>query len=182
MGPPAGAKRHAADKADGEPRVKRKRIDSTPTGSAGVGHSHAKKVDKGQDVEGKDGLVDFATMPTDALHRYLVQYDLVPSIQPSPLLPDNPPPPFALLHSHSSRASSPQPTTSRRDTLSNRRRSSRLLEEDVPHRNPVLADIGEVHDVLAAIAQKHFREHVVKEVDTLASFMCAVKSKARLVP
>jgi hypothetical protein len=30
---------------------------------------------------------------------------------------------------------------------------------------------------LAAIAEKHFRETMVKEVDTLASFMCSVKAK-----
>lgn len=42
---------------------------------------------------------------------------------------------------------------------------------------PVLADVGEIHNVLANIAQRHFKESTVKEVDTLASFMCAVKAK-----
>jgi len=42
---------------------------------------------------------------------------------------------------------------------------------------PVLADVGEIHNVLANIAQRHFKESMVKEVDTLASFMCAVKAK-----
>lgn len=31
--------------------------------------------------------------------------------------------------------------------------------------------------MLAHVVEKHFREHAVKEVDTLASFMCAVKAK-----
>lgn len=42
---------------------------------------------------------------------------------------------------------------------------------------PVLADVGEIHSVLASIAQRHFKESSVKEVDTLASFMCAVKAR-----
>jgi hypothetical protein len=47
----------------------------------------------------------------------------------------------------------------------------------------VLADIEEVHSVLAGIVERHFRETLTisgrEEVDTLASFMCAVeKAKA----
>ena len=43
---------------------------------------------------------------------------------------------------------------------------------------PVLADVRDVHTILAQIAQKHYREsYYVKEVETLAAFMCAVKSK-----
>jgi len=45
---------------------------------------------------------------------------------------------------------------------------------------PVLADVEDVHGMLAAVAQRHLREHMVPEVDTLASFMCAVKAKARM--
>ena len=44
-------------------------------------------------------------------------------------------------------------------------------------RTPVLADVGEVQNVLASIAQRHFESQIVKEVDSLASFMCAVKGK-----
>jgi hypothetical protein len=44
---------------------------------------------------------------------------------------------------------------------------------------PILADIEELHAVLAGIAERHFRElgsiNVREEVDTLASFMCAVE-------
>lgn len=45
---------------------------------------------------------------------------------------------------------------------------------------PILADIAEYHGTLAAVAEKHFREHPVKEVDTLTSFMYAVKAKVRI--
>ena len=44
-------------------------------------------------------------------------------------------------------------------------------------RTPVLADVAEVQSVLAGIAQRHFESQVVKEVDSLASFMCAVKGR-----
>ena len=42
-----------------------------------------------------------------------------------------------------------------------------------------MADVEEVHTVLAGIAERHFRETLSisgrEEVDTLASFMCAVE-------
>ena len=47
---------------------------------------------------------------------------------------------------------------------------------------PILADVNEVHNVLASIVSRHFKELTSingrEEVDTLAAFMCAVeKSK-----
>ena len=42
---------------------------------------------------------------------------------------------------------------------------------------PVIADVSEIHGVLAQIAARHFHDYSVKEVDTLAAFMCAVKAK-----
>jgi hypothetical protein len=54
-----------------------------------------------------------------------------------------------------------------------------LLEDDIPYRTPALADISELQGVLAKMVEKHFREQVSingrEEVDTLASFMCAVE-------
>ncbi|KAH9177008.1 hypothetical protein EDB89DRAFT_2112457 [Lactarius sanguifluus] len=132
--------------------------------------------------------MDFTTLPTEALHRYLVQYDLIPMVHPSPLTVHDPPPPPSLLESttrSSSRGVSPPVTTPanrprRESREQSRRRSSRLLEEEVRMRTPVLADVGEVQNVLASIAQRHFESQVVKEVDSLASFMCAVKGKVTL--
>ncbi|KAJ7293919.1 hypothetical protein C8J57DRAFT_1429588 [Mycena rebaudengoi] len=146
----AGAKRHATDKVEGEPRV------------------------------------EFIKMPTPVLYRYLNQFDLVPLVYPSPLLANDPPPPSSLDNPlrQISRAPSPPPTTPanrpRRESKDHtRRRSSRLVEEDAPSRMPILADIEELHAVLAGIAERHFRElgsiNVREEVDTLASFMCAVE-------
>lgn len=42
----------------------------------------------------------------------------------------------------------------------------------------VYSDLGEVEVVLATLAERHFRENEVKEVDTLTAFMCAVKAKS----
>lgn len=46
-------------------------------------------------------------------------------------------------------------------------------------RTPVLGDVDELHAVLAGIVEKHFAEITSisgrEEVDTLASFMCAVE-------
>ena len=135
--------------------------------------------------------IDFSRLPIEALYRYLVQFDLVPEIDPSPLGPDDPAPPASLLRGrgHAPRlASTASPAPSlhvtpanrpRRDGTS-RRRSTRLVEDDHGLEMvalPVLADVEDVHRVLATVAQRHFREHVVPEVDTLASFMCAAKAK-----
>src|SRR6266702_2410944 len=134
--------------------------------------------------------MDFTTLPMEALHRYLVQYDLIPMVHPSPLTEHDPPPPPSLLEPttrSSSRGVSPPAVTTpanrprRESREQSRRRSSRLLEEEVRMRTPVLADVGEVQNVLASIAQRHFESQVVKEVDSLASFMCAVKGKGEPV-
>jgi Sin3 binding region of histone deacetylase complex subunit SAP30 len=129
--------------------------------------------------------MDFSTLPVEALHRYLAQYDLIPVVHPSPLSVHDPPPPSALLETGrcSSRAASPLAVNTpanrprRESREQSRRRSSRLLEEEGRRRTPVLADVGEVQNVLARIAQRHFESQVVKEVDSLASFMCAVKGR-----
>lgn len=83
-----------------------------------------------------------------------------------------------------SRAPSPDPTPTpanrpKRGKDTSRRRSTRLLEEEMRGLDqvPVLADIGELHGVLATIAQRHFRDASVREVDTLSSFISAVKTR-----
>ena len=53
-----------------------------------------------------------------------------------------------------------------------------MEEERVPGPAPLHSDVSEVGGVLATIAARHFREQEVKEVDTLAAFMCAVKAKS----
>ncbi|CCM06352.1 uncharacterized protein FIBRA_08609 [Fibroporia radiculosa] len=195
----AGTKRAAADKAEGEPRVKRKRVDgaagvsASTSGNAGIsvtsGPNAARKERLGSD--GEASLVDFSTLPLSVLHEYLVQFDLVPDVDPSPLIADDPPPPSSLLRPrghgrrHASTAS-PAPSLSitpanrpRRD-VTGRRRSARLIEDERGSELsvvPILADGDDVHGMLAAVAQRHFREHAVKEVDTLASFMYAVRAK-----
>lgn len=124
-------------------------------------------------------------MPTAVLYRYLTQFDLIPLIHPSPLMADDPPPPSSLENPsrHQSRAPSPPPTTPanrprRESKEQSRRRSSRLEHEETRSRTPILADVDEVHGVLAEMAAKHFRNQSIsgrEEVDTLASFMCAVE-------
>ncbi|KAJ6569554.1 hypothetical protein B0H19DRAFT_1257181 [Mycena capillaripes] len=182
FGPPltgTGAKRHAADKVDGEPRVKRKRVDP----ALAVAAANRRDLDSS---ETRVSLVEFIKMPTPVLYRYLTQFDLVPPVYPSPLLANDPPPPASLDNPmrQTSRAPSPPPTTPanrpRRESKDQtRRRSSRLVEEETPTRPPILADLDELHGVLAGIAERHFRELASingrEEVDTLASFMCAVE-------
>ncbi|EKM60441.1 uncharacterized protein PHACADRAFT_84386 [Phanerochaete carnosa HHB-10118-sp] len=184
----AGAKRSATDKADGEPRVKRKRLEpAVPIASSGNASMVARKPN--------DRGVDFSKMSIEAIHRYLVEYDIVPELSPLPTTALDPPPPSYLLRPRGQRASTASPAPAplpptpanrpRREpsASANRRRSSRLLDEDeLPNGIPILADVGEVHKALAQIAQKHFQEYHVKEVETLASFMCVVKAKGERQP
>ncbi|KAI0932914.1 hypothetical protein AcW1_000108 [Taiwanofungus camphoratus] len=200
----AGTKRAAGERAEGEPRVKRKRVETSgPTagilahngassGGANASGSAARK--ERTDADGKVSLIDFSTLPIAALHEYLVQFDLVPDVDPSPLSAEDPPPPSSLLRPRMRgfrRASTASPGPSLPITPANRprreaagrRRSARLVEDERAAEEtvvPVLNDVADVHGALATVVQRHFREHAVKEVDTLASFMCAVKAKARM--
>ncbi|KAF8060953.1 hypothetical protein FPV67DRAFT_1587500 [Lyophyllum atratum] len=184
FGPPvtnnttAGVKRHAADKAEGEPRGKRKRVEPITTTSANFRRD-------GTDADQRTSLVEFVKMPTPVLYRYLTQYDIVPHVYPSPMSAEDPPPPSSLENSFRPSPLEPSPplmtpaNRPRRDPKEqSRRRSSRLLEES-RSRTPILADLDELHVVLAGIVERHFREMPSisgrEEVDTLASFMCAVE-------
>ncbi|KAI0296662.1 hypothetical protein BC826DRAFT_224561 [Russula brevipes] len=173
-------KRQAVERGEGEPRNKRKRVEATLQTTSQLGH----RVDKPQERHSEESpVMDFTTLPVDALHRYLAQHDLIPAVHPSPLSVHDPPPPPSLLGPirGSSRGASPPAVTTpanrprRESREQNRRRSSRLLDDESRMRTPVLADVAEVQNVLASIAQRHFESQVVKEVDSLASFMCAVK-------
>ncbi|KAI5991303.1 hypothetical protein F5J12DRAFT_468640 [Pisolithus orientalis] len=170
-----GAKRHATDRAEGEPRVKRKRLD--PASAA------ARRAEKAEaDEEDEKSIVDFNKLPTATLHRYLSHFNLTPFIYPSQLTSTPPPAPSILLDPtrQTSRGLSPLAITTsasrpRRDPKNqSRRRSSRLLEESEP-RVPILADVADVHSVLATLVDKHFQEYVANEIDTLASFMVKTK-------
>ncbi|KAI0344232.1 hypothetical protein BDW22DRAFT_1344316 [Trametopsis cervina] len=193
----AGAKRTAVEKPDGEPRLKRKRLEPATASTASISALSAgnlarktSNVVQESEKESRPSLIDFTTLPIDAIHRYLTQFDIVPDIDPMATTAFDPPPPSFLLRGRGHRTSTaspgpqplpPTPANRPRRELSasaNRRRSSRLLEDDRrPSVTPVLSDVTEVHKTLALVVEKHFREHTVKEVDTLASFMCAVKAK-----
>ncbi|EGN94103.1 hypothetical protein SERLA73DRAFT_188687 [Serpula lacrymans var. lacrymans S7.3] len=177
----ASSKRQAPDRVDGEPRVKRKRVDTSNT--AGGSSAGARKGDKGADTDSKSSLIDFTSLSSAALYRYLTHFDIIPMVYPSPLTAEDPPPPSSLQDPsrHGSRGPSPftiitPANRPKRDPKEqSRRRSSRLLEDDITSRAPILADVDEVHAVLAGLAERHFRDHIVNEIDTLASFMVKTK-------
>ncbi|KAH9939009.1 uncharacterized protein BXZ73DRAFT_89096 [Epithele typhae] len=189
----AGTKRGAAERAEGDrERTKRKRVEAAA--AAAAANAHVPERDE------RTSLVDFTALPTDALHRYLALFDLIPDLDPSPWGVEDPGPPSALLkpkshvpgHGHALRrtsTASPGPVgvgtsanangRSRRDP--GRRRSARLVDEErVPAPPPVYGDIGDVDGMLATIAERHFRDVQVKEVDTLAEFMFKVKTIGRV--
>ncbi|KAF8633967.1 hypothetical protein AX15_001145 [Amanita polypyramis BW_CC] len=172
------AKRQASDRAEGEPRNKRKKAEL-----AANGQNNKTTVD--QMSESRSSLVEFNKLSTAELHRYLTQFNIVPTVRPSPLLVDDPPAPLTLANPARVLVRENSPgvtTTANRPRREVRRRSSRVGDEE-NGRSAVLSDVKEVHAVLAGIAERHFRETLTisgrEEVDTLASFMCAVeKAKA----
>lgn len=38
-----------------------------------------------------------------------------------------------------------------------------------------MSDVADVHTLLATLAERHFQDYVVNEIDTLASFMVKTK-------
>jgi hypothetical protein len=193
----SGTKRHAGERIEGEPRVKRKRVETSNNNVVARRTGADGTMDlKGSLVKISLSLsnfifslsfttqVKFTSMPIAVLYRYLSHYDLVPTVYPSPLTADDPPAPSSL-ENDTRQQRSPTPTVQaatpanrprRESKEQNRRRSSRLAEDDTRGRMPVLADIDEFHRVLAGIAERHFKEEPRRdEVDVLASFMCKVK-------
>ncbi|KAF7319836.1 hypothetical protein MKEN_00766700 [Mycena kentingensis (nom. inval.)] len=177
----SGTKRHAADRAEGEPRVKRKRTQVDHNAAIAMAASRANE-------EGRSSLVSPAELsltdiPT-VLYRYLSHFDLVPPVYPSPMTAEDPPAPASLDRQQqtSSRAPSPShmPTPanrSRRESYpQGRTRSTRLLDDDP--RQPIMADTDELHAVLAGIAERHFSELPgfgrQDEVEVLAAFMLQI--------
>src|ERR1700722_4909120 len=98
-------------------------------------------------------------MSSTIINRYLTYFELVPAVYPSPLTASDPPSPSSLQNRHRGTSRPPTPVVPatpanrpRRESKDqNRRRSSRLLEEDFL-RTPILADVGGVHDMLSGSA------------------------------
>lgn len=179
----SGSKRHAVDKPDGEPRMKRKRVETVQATNQNTTNNGRRD---GEEVN-KSSLVEFSRLPTTVLHRYLTQHNIIPDICPSPLSPDDPPSPPSLgepynIHSPPSPPFHPTPANRPRreasTTTQARTRSSRTQDDDIRVRTPILADVEQLHVVLAGIVERHFYELTTitptQEVDTLASFMCAI--------
>ncbi|KAF9258294.1 hypothetical protein L218DRAFT_964661 [Marasmius fiardii PR-910] len=174
--------------------AKRKRIDPSE-------HDHA-----GLQERGGISLIDFPSLPSPFIHRYLNHFDLVPTIRPIPTSAEDPPPPYTFLNPHHyihppSRPGSPTsatPANRPRRTVASRSASTPTGQIPIPARTPILADVAELHAVLATLAERHFKSMYTggsgmgggiesigmgisgrEEVDTLAAFMCAVENGQR---
>ncbi|KAG7100096.1 hypothetical protein E1B28_001876 [Marasmius oreades] len=161
--------------------------------------------DVGLQERGGISLIDFPSLPSPFIHHYLNHFDLVPIIRPIPTTAEPPPPPYTFLNPHQY-IHPPPPPPSRPDspsssaTLANRPRRTVLSRSTstptaqipipIPTRTPILADVAELHAVLATLAGRHFRSMFTgagdamgisgrEEVDTLAAFMCAVENGQR---
>jgi hypothetical protein len=152
--------------------------------------------------------VDFTTLPREVIHQYLVQFDITPMLHPSPISASSPPPPGALLDpQHAQPIKFPSPTamgtttadhnapqqqhqqinpnrqTPQHDNSIFTARHYRSVDDDddlagSSHRTATLADIADLDLVLARLAERHFRDESVHELDTLATFLALVKNSA----
>lgn len=132
--------------------------------------------------------VDFHSLPSERLRRYLLQVEAMPILYPSPFSTETPPLPSSLLNQQAVAVRVPTPPSVgriRRDARDgqqteqpHRRRSSRLQEEDARSRRaPILADAEAVHDVLATLAERHFEKQTVNEIEALQQFLFAIKTR-----
>ncbi|KAF8577848.1 hypothetical protein K439DRAFT_1639322 [Ramaria rubella] len=156
-------------------------------GSSGIPSYLTRRMDKSSG-NGEPGTltVDFHSLPVDALRRYIVQTDIIPVLYPSPCSTETPPLPNGLLNTQAIAPRMPSPAASttpanrpKRDLKDgNRRRSSRLQEEDARNRRaPILADAEAVHDVFATLAERHFEKQGIKEGDAVQQFLLAVRTR-----
>jgi hypothetical protein len=132
-------------------------------------------------------------MPMTQLTRYLVEFDLAPSILPSPLTAYDPPSPCSLVCDSPSRSVSPLdglctpaifpmalPTDVPITPPARHRRGSTATRSSMSSpriRAPILADVGDVRAALAGIARRHFEGKPTDELDTLSSFMATVRRR-----
>lgn len=155
--------------------------------------------------------VDFTTLSREAVHQYLVHFDIAPVLYPSPISALGPPPPEALLDlqpgqpikfpspmvtgaipaDHNAQPQHHQLSNPNRPTLQQQDHSIfsvknyRSVDDDEDSAGPsssqrtaTLADIADLDVVLARLAERHFRDESVHELDTLATFLALVKNSA----
>ncbi|KAF9258280.1 hypothetical protein L218DRAFT_826259, partial [Marasmius fiardii PR-910] len=109
--------------------------------------------------------IDFPSRPSPFIHRYLNHFDLVPTIRPIPTSAEDPPPPYTFLNPHHyihppSRPGSPTsatPVNRPRRTVASRSASTLTGQIPISARTSILADVAELHGVLATLAERHFK-------------------------
>ncbi|KAG7100101.1 hypothetical protein E1B28_001881 [Marasmius oreades] len=178
---------------DSEPRAaKRKRMVTSQTDLSGL------------QQRGGSSLIDFTSFPSPFIHHYLNHFDLVPLIRPIPTSTEHPPPPYTLLNPHQYQYpyqyQYQNPYQHIHPPSSRLSRSTASAQIPIPTRTPILADVAELHGVLATLVERHFINSMYtggggggggvgddsskgisgrEEVDTLVAFMCAVENGQR---
>jgi len=127
--------------------------------------------------------MDFAALPPASLHRYLVTWNLVP---PMDMLSSTVPALPSSIMIAQARAVTPESTTTavgvtpanrprREHKDGSKRRSSRLVEDEMTENVAVMADVEASHHAYALIAERHFQQKpAAKEVEVLTNFLHAV--------
>ncbi|TFL06249.1 hypothetical protein BDV98DRAFT_143662 [Pterulicium gracile] len=183
-----GVKRQAPERADGEPRQKRKKLEPI----FAVAASSSRRADSSNESKAesdKAAALSFMTLPVETLYAYLSQHDIIPGIYPAPNSVQDPPPPSSFedpvqqsFITGGGHAGAPVNRPRRDGGKEGRRRSLRLQEDDFATRPPILADLRELHAVMARLVEKHLttQSNSTREVDTLAGFMCSVDKRRNL--
>ncbi|TIB67260.1 hypothetical protein E3Q24_04207 [Wallemia mellicola] len=156
-------------------------------------------------IEGSDSLyLDLSTLPPPALHKYMTNYGLAAQLPPRPrdataavVLP------FALRPSLEHYFEAAQGDNNNDEEMneemsdngstSMRRRPSRktsrsvsahhddqdeMLDPEDMEEEAILADVDDAHQLFNKVVSSHYREQNVREVDSVVSFVHALRSKS----
>ncbi|KAG8999397.1 hypothetical protein FRB90_012083 [Tulasnella sp. 427] len=211
---PSNPRKRAAQNTVQEAVNKRKRVESAQvtTGMGDMGPPTNSRPTKGQTAvsglvshqetpapgEGEErALFDLSTLPLECLRKYMLRYELVPPMYPSPHTHHTPPLPSFLVNPPPPpppRSQSPPSQTTlanrpRRDLAKSSRRSTRLAEDEQfqaiyagvkeTRGPPIRHDLWDMEKACADIAQRHWDERNVRESEVVEEFIWSIRSKRR---
>lgn len=212
---PSNPRKRAAQNTVQEVASKRKRVESSQgtTAMGDMGPPSSSRQTKGQTAasgltshqetpapgEGEEKPVfDLSTLPLECLRKYIIRYDLVPPMYPSPHTHHTPPLPPHLVNppppppprSQSPPSQLTPANRPRRDLTKSSRRSTRLAEDEQlqaiyagvkeTHGPPIRHDLWDMEKACSDIAQRHWDDNRnIRESEIVDEFFWSIRSKTR---
>lgn len=212
---PSNPRKRAAQNNAQEVASKRKRVESAQgtSGMGDMGPPSSSRQTKGQTAasglashqetpapgEGEEKpAFDLSTLPLECVRKYILHYNLVPPMYPSPYTRHTPPLPPHLVNpppAPPARSQSPPSQVTpanrpRRDLAKSSRRSTRLAEDEQiqaiyagvkeTHGPPIRHDLWDMEKACADIAQRHWDDNRnIRESEIVDEFIWSIRSKSR---